>query len=173
LEFVENSRVRLGGFLFNTIHAVSSANGSSRARGADSAVQNAEVERRNAAALHWIDSAFAIARRDSLKGLVFALHADPGFNDSTWAWPGYRDLIKRLAEQSATYAGQVLLIHGDTHIYRVDQPLVDTSTKARVENFTRLETYGSPRIGWVRVVIDSVAGRVLSYEPRLIAKRFW
>jgi hypothetical protein len=148
-EFVENSRMRLGGFLFNTIHVVGSGNGSLRARGADSALQIAEVTRRNAAALHWVDSAFAIARQDSLRGVVFALHADPGFNDSTLAWPAHVELIKRLAEQSSTFAGQVLFIHGDSHVYRVDQPLVNPDTKTRVANFTRLETYGSPRIGWV------------------------
>ena len=33
-------------------------------------------------------------------------------------------------------------------------------------NFWRLEAFGSPRIGWERVVIDSVAGKIVSVEPR-------
>jgi hypothetical protein len=37
-----------------------------------------------------------------------------------------------------------------------------------LENFTRLETFGSPDIGWVRVVVDTVAGRVVEFEPRLM-----
>jgi hypothetical protein len=61
----------------------------------------------------------------------------------------------------------VLLVHGDTHDQRVDQPLVDASGRP-YPNFTRLETFGSPRIGWVRVVIDTVSGRFARYEPRLV-----
>jgi hypothetical protein len=41
-------------------------------------------------------------------------------------------------------------------------------TREVLENFTRLETFGSPDIGWVRVVVDSVAGRVVEIEPRLM-----
>ncbi|MEW5917901.1 MAG: hypothetical protein AB1762_15975, partial [Gemmatimonadota bacterium] len=171
-EFVENARLRLGRFLFTTIHVVGSGNGAPRF-GGDTARRLAEVQRRTAAALHWIDAAFAEARRDSLHGIVIAMHADPGFNDSTWSWPAYRELVQRLVKQSSDFTGQVLFIHGDSHVYRVDHPLRHAESKAPLANFTRLETYGSPSIGWVRVVIDSVAGRVLSYEPRLMPNHWW
>lgn len=62
----------------------------------------------------------------------------------------------------------MLLIHGDTHEYTVDHPLRRAGTGEALENFTGLETYGSPDIGWVRVVVDSVAGRVVEFEPRLM-----
>ncbi|HYR10207.1 MAG TPA: hypothetical protein VEQ60_20705 [Longimicrobium sp.] len=59
----------------------------------------------------------------------------------------------------------MLLIHGDTHHQRVDHPLRNARGEA-YRNFTRLESYGSPDIGWVRVVVDSADGRITTYEPR-------
>jgi hypothetical protein len=49
----------------------------------------------------------------------------------------------------------VLLVHGDTHWQRVDQPLRHPVTKLPVANFTRAETFGYPFMGWVEVIVDS------------------
>jgi hypothetical protein len=73
-----------------------------------------------------------------------------------------------MAEHTATFPGQVLFIHGDTHEFTLDHPLTRAGTAEVLQNFTRLETFGSPEIGWVRVVIDSVAGRVVEVEPRRV-----
>jgi hypothetical protein len=164
-EFVENVRWRRGGFLFVTAHMVGSFNGTTRFRGR-TAADDAAVVRRTAAALAWIDSAFAIANADSLSGVVIAIHADPHFHRSERN--PYASFLTRIAEHTATFPGQVLLIHGDTHDYTVDHPLQRAGTAEVLDNFTRLETFGSPEIGWVRVVIDSVAGRVVEFEPRRI-----
>ena len=48
--------------------------------------------------------------------------------------------------------------NGDTHIYRVDNPL---------GGITRLETYGSPFVGWVKVDVDSTRPNPFTFEPRL------
>ena len=112
-----------------------------------------------------MDSAFAIAKTDSLSGVVIAIHADPRFQHRQGP---YQAFLTRLAEHTASFPGQVLLIHGDSHEYRLDHPLMRLGTGEVLENFTRLETYGSPDIGWVRVVVDSVAGRIVEVEPRLI-----
>lgn len=68
-------------------------------------------------------------------------------------------------EMVAAFRGPVLLIHGDTHHPRVDHPLRNARGEP-YRNFTRLESYGSPDIGWTRVVVDSAAGRITAYEPR-------
>ena len=162
-EFVENVRWRRGGFLFLTVHLVGSFNGTRPFRGRTAADDSAVV-RRSDAALAWIDSGFAIARGDSLSGIVIAIHADPHFQDRRQN--PHLFLLTRLAERTASFPGQVLLIHGDSHEYRVDHPLMRPGTETPLENFTRLETFGSPVIGWVRVVVDSVAGRVVEFEPR-------
>lgn len=170
-EFVENKRWRFGGFLFMTIHIVGSNNGLTKYPGR-SPMDDAEAERRTAAALAWLDQSFALATRDSLHGLVIAMHADPGFEVDAGAYPAYVTLIDRLAERTKAFARPVLLIHGDGHDYQVDHPFLKRDTSFSV--FSRLETFGSPDIGWVRVVIDSVAGKILRYEPRVMPRRgFW
>jgi hypothetical protein len=162
-EFVENVRWRRGGFLFVTAHMVGSFNGTSRFAGR-TREDDAAVVRRTAAAIDWIDSAFAIANADSLSGVVIAIHANPRLHRGD-EHP-YASFVTRIAEHTAAFPGEVLLIHGDTHDYTVDHPLKRAGTTEMLANFTRLETFGSPAIGWVRVVIDSVAGRVVEFEPR-------
>jgi hypothetical protein len=165
-EFVENVRWRRGGFLFVTTHMVGSFN-AGRDFDSRTAADDSAVVRRTAAALDWIDSAFAIAKSDSLSGVVIALHADPHFHQRGESSPFY-SFLTRVAEHTATFRGEVLLIHGDTHEYIVDHPLMRRGTTEPLENFTRLETFGSPEIGWVRVVADSVSGRFVEFEPRRI-----
>jgi len=170
-EFVENRRWRFGGFLFVTIHIVGSNNALSKYPGR-TPMDDAEAARRTNAALAWLDQAFTLATRDSLRGIVVAMHADPGFEVDAGAYPAYVGLIDALAQRTKAFGRPVLLIHGDGHEYQVDHPLLRRDTLFSV--FTRLETFGSPDIGWVRVVIDSAAGKILRYEPRVMPQRgFW
>ena len=163
-EFVENARWWQGGFVFSTIHLVGSGNGSRPFRGR-TAAHDAEVERRTAAALDWLDRAFTEARERSAKGVVLALHADPGFDRKPGEGRAFERFTARLERHVSDFQGTVLLIHGDSHRQRVDRPLRDAGGRVH-DNFTRLETFGSPDIGWIRVVVDSLTGRVTAYEPR-------
>jgi len=165
-EFPENARWTYGGFVFATIHVVGSRNGGEPFRGR-TAANDAEVARRTRAAIAWLDEAFAKARAVSAKGLVLAIHGDIGFHERSGSGRAYAEFAERLRTNVAGFPGPVLLIHGDSHIQRVDQPLRDGEGRA-YPNFTRLETFGSPDIGWVRVVVDTVAGRVTTYETRLM-----
>jgi len=169
-DFVENARWQLGGFLFATIHMVGSGNGSEPFEGRTSA-DDQEVAARTKAALAWLDEAFRIARSDGLKGVVVAMHGDPGLERDREVERGYVALVDRLENLVKAFAGPVLLIHGDSHELIVDHPLLNRSTGEPLANFARLETYGSPDIGWVRVVVDSVVGQILAYEPRLMRRR--
>lgn len=168
-EFPENAQWMHGGFVFATIHVVGSGNASMPFRGR-TAANDAEVTRRTLAAIVWLDSAFAKARSMSAKGVVVAFHGDMYFENP----PGevgetrpYATLVSRLRTNVGAFGGEVLVIHGDSHIQRVDHPLTDTAGRAYA-NFTRLETFGAPEIGWVRVVVDTIAGSFVRYEPRLI-----
>lgn len=169
-EFVENARWRSGGFLFATIHMVGSSNALASYPGRTTA-EDDEVTRRTDAALAWLDSAFAIALSDSLHGVIVAMHGQPGFESSVGAWPGFSRLVDRLAYHVSSFSGPVLLIHGDGHTYRVDHPLKRSGSGELLSNFSRLETFGSPDVGWVRVVLDSVSGRVVAFEPRVMPRR--
>ncbi|MEO8193091.1 MAG: metallophosphoesterase [Gemmatimonadales bacterium] len=165
-EFVENARWTRGGFVFATIHIVGSDNGLETFPGR-TARHDAEVERRTNAAIAWLDETFARAVRDSAKGVVLALHGDMSIESASQPRPGYAAFLAALRKNVAAFRGQVLLIHGDSHIQRVDHPLKAPDGRA-YENFTRLETFGSPDVGWVRVVVDTVGGRFTTYERRLM-----
>ncbi|MBI3981874.1 MAG: hypothetical protein HY337_03105 [Gemmatimonadetes bacterium] len=167
--FVENVRWRRGGLLFATVHQVGLVNNTERFRGR-TAADDAEQAARMAAALAWLEDAFRIARTDSMHGVVIAFHANPNLERGPDHIPGHEPFVDKIETLAKGFAGQVLLIHGDSHEQRVDQPLRDRSTGAPLTTVTRLETFGSPDIGWVRVVVDSVAGRIVAMEPRLMPR---
>jgi hypothetical protein len=172
-EFVENVRWRSGGFVFATLHIVGSGNGGDPFPGRTSA-NDEEVVRRTAAALSWLDDAFAIAETENLHGVVLAMHGDPWEENTQDPYPEFAPLVRHLTGKVTEFSRSVLLIHGDSHTFIVDHPLRHVETGEPLENFTRLETFGSPDIGWVRVVIDTVEGRVVAFEPRRIPSRlFW
>ncbi|MBI2403643.1 MAG: hypothetical protein HYV20_13095 [Gemmatimonadetes bacterium] len=169
-EFVENVRWRFGGCVFAALHMVGSGNASRPFEGRTSADDD-EVVARTSAVLAWMEETFRIAQSEGLKGVVLALHGDPGLEDyADQVYAPYRGFVQRLEDLVKGFAGQVLLIHGDSHELLVDHPLRDRTTGQPLSNFTRLETYGAPDIGWVRVVVDSVAGRIVEFEPRLVSR---
>jgi hypothetical protein len=125
----------------------------------------AEFRVRDAAIRRWIEESFGRARAQRLAGVVIVMQANP------WAAAGerqrgYAPLLDALRTQTTGFPGEVLLIHGDTHRFRVDQPLVDTDTGQRIANFTRIEVFGSPNVNWARVrVHETGSGVKFSAEP--------
>jgi hypothetical protein len=82
-------------------------------------------------------------------------------------------LLATLRRETLAFPGQVLLIHGDTHWQRIDRPLRDHDQHHRqagdadnrpIANFTRLETFGYPLMGWVKVIIDSELPQLFRFE---------
>lgn len=97
----------------------------------------------------WLEKAFARAAGAS-QAIVIFIHANPWVRSKDGAYDGF---LAQLTAGAAKHPRPVLLVHGDTHTYRVDKPLLDASGM-RVENLTRLETFGSPFVNWVRVTLD-------------------
>ena len=164
-DFPENARWKRGGFAFATLHMVGSENGTRPFPGR-SAAHDDEVRRRTAAAIAWLDETFANAEAGSASGVVLIAHANVSLETGGADSP-YEPFVTALERHVSRFPGPVLFIHGDSHEQRVDQPLHD-SLGAIHDNFTRLETFGSPDIGWVRVVVDTVAARFVEFEPRLM-----
>ena len=54
---------------------------------------------------------------------------------------GFHDFLAALRAQVIAFGKPVAYVHGDSHYFRVDKPLLD-STGKRVTNFTRVETFG-------------------------------
>ena len=62
----------------------------------------------------------------------------------------------------------VVYVHGDTHIFRVDKPLVGSVSGRIIENFTRVETFGFPDTHWVRASVDPRDPQVFSFRQEIV-----
>jgi hypothetical protein len=67
----------------------------------------------------------------------------------------------------------VVAVHGDSHTFRIDKPLQDAAGQ-RLENFTRLETFGDHAendnndVQWVRADVDPRSREVFSFQPQIV-----
>lgn len=164
----ENVRWEAGGALFvgmNLPGSDNNFNGSTRNRG-----PVAEFIERGAANRVWLAQAFALARDRRMPGILIVIQGNPAFEEANAGRPspGYRDFLVQLREETRTFAGQVVLVHGDTHSHRIDQPMKDPETGETVKNFTRVETIGSPFFGWVKASVDAADPQVFRFSSR-----FW
>lgn len=152
--YPENARWRIGDVHFVALHVVGSNNGLGEYPGSV-----AEFEHREAANRRWLDEAMELARRHKADALVLAMHANPEFGRSKEK--GFDSIKQQLMGVAHAFTQPILLLHGDSHTFRVDQPLRDAQGRT-LEHFTRVECFGFPRTGsWVRI----------SYDPNL-ATRF-
>jgi len=71
--------------------------------------------------------------------------------------------MEQLVKQTENFKGQVLLVHGDTHYFKVDKPLYSPSKL--LPNLTRVETFGSPILHWVKVTVDAESDHVFTVQP--------
>jgi hypothetical protein len=157
----ENMRWELGEVVFVTVHAVGSDNGLGHSREGD-----AEFAERNAANLAWLDAAFDHATRSNARGMVVAFHANPRFDRpaGSRARLGHDDLVRALADHARVFAQPVLVVHGDTHTYRLDRPLAIHGAPD-LDTVTRVESFGSPKVGWVRVTVAPDRPELFVVEP--------
>ena len=167
-EFPEHVRWTRGSVVFATVHVVGSFDATAQFPGRDHR-HDQEVVRRSEAVLAWLDGTFDAARGGGASGIVLLAHGNVRLESG--GGDGYGPLVGALRDHVTAFPGNVLFIHGDTHTYRMDQPLTDAQGR-ELANFTRLETFGSPEIGWVRVVVDTVKGEVVDVEPRLMRRWF-
>ena len=141
----------------------------------DCDADNQEYAERNAHNIAWINESFEMAIQKGTAGVMIVIQADPGFdipetedvNERTLpGFDGYDDLLTTIEAQCNSYEGQVVLVHGDTHFFKMDKPLVDQANL--IKNFTRLETFGSPNIHWVKVTVDTDSANVFTFEPMIV-----
>ncbi|RPI62841.1 MAG: hypothetical protein EHM50_03235 [Lysobacterales bacterium] len=171
-EFVEHARWAHGGVLFATVHVVGSANGGRPFRGREPR-HDEEVARRTQAAVDWLHDSFRAATAADAAAVVVALHASllHGPNDPQDA--AYAPVRAALVSLAKEFGKPVLLVHGDEHQYIVDRPFSDPVTGVPVPNLQRLETFGSPNIGWVDVVVDTTLAEPFRFEPNVTPRWMW
>lgn len=156
--YPENARWSRGGVVFATLNI----QGSNDNFGFDAA-NDAEHRARKAANLAWLEEAVALADSSDSRGLVVTTHANPFVKSEQDVYEPYLEGLRRAA---ARLRQPVLLIHGDTHHMRVDAPFVDARGRSYAY-LRRLETYGSPWIGWVKVTVDANDPRLFRFDPRI------
>ena len=173
----------MGGVTFVTLHIVGSNDNFGRTPEMD-----AEHRERKAANIVWLRKAFSEAKASNSRGLAILTQANPNFENY---WPigqkntyrrmipgtraaeqvettAYDEYIKILAEEMESYTRPTIFLHGDTHRFRADQPLFSAKNGRRFENFTRVETFGSPDTHWIKITIDPADAQVFSFKAELI-----
>jgi len=118
------------------------------------AASDAEAVCRNEANSRWLGRAVEAAQAPGVKALVIAIQANPW--DPKFA--AYKGFLAQM-ETTTRIAKPVLFVHGDSHTYRVDYPFTAP--------IRRLETFGSPFVGWVKVTVDPAVHDLFVFQPHL------
>ena len=140
----ENVRWRIGPVRFAGLHVVGSGNGRDGFEG--SRASFAARRDRNRA---WLSETVRIALDERADALVIASHANPRFEAAPRA--GFVDWIADLRDVADAFVRPILLLHGDTHRFRVDRPLADRAGRP-YPHVTRVESFGWPfTASWVRI----------------------
>jgi hypothetical protein len=129
-EYCEHVRWEADGWVFVALNVPGSNNN----------VRHREYAPRMKAVFAWLDEAAALAAHG--KGLVVLMQANPFV---TAPRDGYAPLRMRLQELGAKFPRRIVLVHGDTHIHRDDEPL---------PGVRRVEVWGSPFVDWTRLRVD-------------------
>jgi len=164
-KFVENSLWVKGKFVFVSLHIPGSNNNYER-----TPASTQEYLERNTANLAWIEYAFQLAQKKSAAGIVFAFQADmfyspPGVvNNQNSGFVDTLNQFRSLAEKTTL---PILLIHGDSHRLRIDQPLLDSNRRV-LENVYRLEVMGADEVQAVEVTVDDSKSSPFSFRPLLV-----
>jgi hypothetical protein len=123
---------------------------------------DAEARSRTIANRAWLERAVSESEAGDTRGLVVATQANP------WVSKEFAPFLREMTAAAARLRKPVLFVHGDTHIFRFDTPFVDASGQP-VANPARLETYGSPFVGWEKVTVDPDDAKLFRVEPMLQA----
>ena len=88
----------------------------------------------------WLDKTFDRAEASSARAVMVVWQDDPTDGSSP-------ELVARLKKRAARFGKPVMLVHGDTHRYKLDNPWKE------VRNLTRLETFPTFTPEWVKVIV--------------------
>ena len=133
-----------------------------------------EFTARNAANVAMIQESFALARRQQHRALMIIMQANPfperGSTNKVHA--GFKEMLAVLERETTAWNKPVVLVHGDSHYFRIDKPLAGTRSGRRLENFTRVETFGNPDVHWLRVTVEPGDPNVFTFRPQMVRSNF-
>ena len=84
-------------------------------------------------------------------------------------YDGYDAFLAAVRNKTVEFGavgGQVALVHGDTHFFKVDKPF--DSPTSLLPNFTRVCTFGSPGVHWVKVTVNPRSRNLFTFEPMIV-----
>lgn len=156
-KFIENQRWHHQGVTFATLHIVGS-NNNLEARNLTAA---AEFFERDAANIAWLEASFDAAREQQSRAIVIAFQADVFEARTSYeefpGWSGFKRAIEgTLLPLAERWGKPVLIIHGDSHQFRIDQPF--TVQKRPLRQVTRLIVPGASDVRAVRVDVRNDGG---------------
>ena len=181
---VENRRWTVRGVTYVTLNVPGSCNNL-----CDTGPNPAEFAARNAANIKWLRETFAAAKQRRSAAVMVIAQANPGWDTSdptrastrnpatlaqTDTLPdGYKDYLLALREEVIAFKKPVAYVHGDSHYFRVDKPFL-SATGQRLENFTRVETFGNNAangnndVHWIKVNVDAKSRDVFSFQAMMV-----
>lgn len=181
---VENRRWVVGRVTYVTLNVQGSCNNL-----CDTNPDAAEHAARNAANIQWLRQSFAVAKANGSAAIMLVSQANPGWDASdatraplrdpktlvqTDANPdGFRDYLLALRDEVISFRRPVAYVHGDSHYLRIDKPFLDADGR-RLENFTRIETYGNNAangnndVHWVLAQVRPDTREVFSFQTMIV-----
>ncbi len=149
----------------------------------------AEYAARNDADIAWMRRAFATATKRDAAAVMLISQADPGWDESDVtraplrdpetlvetgdSQDGYRSFLLALRDQVIAFRRPVAYVNGDSHYLRIDKPFQDDQGR-RLENFTRVETFGDHEkngnndVNWLKVEVDPGSREVFAFQPQIV-----
>jgi hypothetical protein len=147
-EHCEHVRWEAHGVVFVGVNVPGSNNNLGRTPAMDE-----EHARRMRAVFAWLDEARAQASGG--RSLVVLMQANPFLQPRDGA-NGFAPLLDWLRRAAGDPALRLMLVHGDTHVHRDDQPL---------PGLRRIEVPGSPQVRWLRAALRSGYLQIESVDP--------
>ena len=127
-----------------------------------SAAQVAEISERTGADLRWLDAAFARAEADGVTAVLIEAQADMWDPEKGVAHQAASEpFVASIASHALAFGKPVLMLNGDSHVYRSDYPLLPTDPiyymhpGYDVPNFHRIVVHGSTfPLEWLRLTVS-------------------
>ena len=182
----ENRRWTIGRVTYATLNIQGSCNNL-----CDTNPDPEEYAARNSANIAWMRDTFAAASAMRSVAVMFITQGNPGFDkaDPTRAPlrdpvtlagtdgnpEGFQSFLLALRAEVIAFRKPVAYVHGDSHYFRIDRPFLDSvGTGRRLENFTRVETFGDNQangnndVNWLKVLVDPKSREVFAYQAQIV-----
>ena len=181
---VENRRWSVDGVTYATLNVQGSCNNL-----CDVAPDPAEEAARNTADIAWMQGTFDYAKAHHSPAVMLISQADPGFDltdgtrgplrdpktlaETDGQPDGFQSFLLALRDEVVSFGRPVAYVHGDSHYFRIDKPFLDSQGR-RLENFTRVETFGDHQengindVHWLKVLVDPSSREVFAYQPQIV-----